>query len=321
MIDNIIEIHGKKVYLLDNIIKNEILPDPKVADIWVVNNKEELLVKKFLRNVIRSKDINIYLKPLFLQKEFKQFYSNKDNNLKNLCDGYIKDLDFIEKIPFIDRTNIFIDKFRNARFYDHNNEEKFLYQRFFDYYYTRMKKIKPVINHKSLTGYSYPLIEAYFRNNRDAFVISRKLLNEAYSKKWITRKYIDTSHLCSKCSSGFLNYREICPKCGNHNLRARNIIHHFRCAYVGIETDFIYNNKLICPKCSSELKNLGVDYDKPGNLFICKNKKCNHEFQDAPIGVFCIDCKTEQEPHVLIVRKVYEYEVTNIGLELGLSIN
>lgn len=320
MTDKLLEINGMNVLLLDNYIENDILPDQDLADIWIVNNINEGLVKKFLRKKIRSKDINIYLKPIFLQKELKKFYFNKNNNLKYLSDGYIKSLDFIDKLPFIEIVFSYISKYQHERNFNEVKEKEFLFKRFFDHYYTRAKKIKPILNHKSLTGYCYPFIEAYFRNTKDAFVISRNMLNEAFYEGWIRRNYIDTSHLCSKCNSGFLNYREVCPKCNDHNLTAENIIHHFRCAYVGVERDFVYNNKLICPKCSSELKNIGVDYDKPGNIFTCKNKKCNNEFQDAPIGVFCVDCSTKQNPSDLIVRKIYEYEITTLGLKVGLSI-
>ena len=209
-------------------------------------------------------------------------------------------------------------KYGNQRNLKNFTENNFLLQKTFDYYYTRKKRIKPVLNHISLTGYSYPRIEAYFSTTRDAFIISRLLLQEAYTNGWLSRKYMDTSHLCHKCSSGFLNYREICPKCGEHNLRASHIIHHFRCAYVGKEKDFNFKNKLVCPKCSSELKNLGVDYDRPGKTFTCRNKKCDHEFQDAPVGVNCVDCETEQSPSELIVRKIYEYKITSLGMEKGL---
>ncbi|KAA5532072.1 TackOD1 domain-containing metal-binding protein [Paenimyroides baculatum] len=320
MTDTVIEIHGKKVLLLEHAIEHDVLPDPCSTDIWVINHSDEWLVRRFLRRIVRSKNIKIYLKPVFLQKEFKKFYATKDNHLKYLSDGYIKGLDIIEKIPLIEQISFFVSKYADKRNYENFTENDFFIQKTFDYYYTRKKRITPVLKHKSLTGYSYPRIETYFYNNREAFINSRMLLQEAFTNNWLTRHYVDTSHLCHKCSSGFLNYREICPKCSHHNLKASNLIHHFRCAYVGVEKDFIFKDKMVCPKCSSELRNLGVDYDRPGKIFNCKNKKCQHEFQDAPVGVHCVDCETEQAPHELVVRKIYEYEITAQGMKIGLHL-
>lgn len=320
MTDTVIEIHGKKVLLLEHAVEHDVLPDPCSTDIWVINHSDEWLVRRFLRRVVRSKNIKIYLKPVFLQKEFKKFYTTKDNHLKLLCDGYIKGLDILEKIPLIEQVASFVNRYADKRNNEDFTENNFFIQKTFDYYYTRKKRITPVLKHKSLTGYSYPRIETYFYNNREAFINSRMLLQEAFANNWLSRHYIDTGHLCHNCSSGFLNYREICPKCSNHNLKASSIIHHFRCAYVGVEKDFVFKDKLVCPKCSSELRNLGVDYDKPGKIFNCKSKKCQHEFQDAPVGVHCVDCGTEQAPHELVVRKIYEYEITAQGMQIGLHL-
>lgn len=320
MIDALIEIHGKKVHLLEHAVEHDILPDPCSSDIWVINHPNEWLVRRFLRKIVRSKNIKVYMKPVFLQKEFKKFYTNKDNHLKHLSDGYIKNLDIIEKIPMIEQIGNFVQKYADKRNFEDYPENYFFIQKTFDYFYTRKKRIVPILKHKSLTGYAYPRIETYFYNNREAFINSRLLLQEAFTNGWLTRNYVDTSHLCHKCSSGFLNYREICPKCSEHNLKASNIIHHFRCAYVGVEKDFVYKEKMVCPKCSAELKNLGVDYDRPGKVYNCKNKKCTHEFQDPPVGVHCIDCGTEQQPHDLVVRKIYEYEITAKGMQIGLNI-
>lgn len=320
MIDTLIEVHRKRVLLLEHAIANGIIPDPSAADVWVVNHDNETLVKAFLRQIIGSNDIRVYLKPIFLQKKLKKFYLNRDYHLKHLCDGYLKDLNIIDKLPVIEQLELYVKKYkdqRNSKNFETNN---FLLLKTFDYYYTRKKRIRPVLNHMSLTGYSYPRIEAFFSNERDAFITSRLLLQEAYSNDWLSRKYEDTSHLCSKCTSGFLNYREICPKCGKHDLRASWIIHHFRCAHVGEENDYIFKDKLVCPKCSSTLKNLGVDYDRPGKVYICGSKKCQHEFQDPPVGVNCVDCETEQSPSKLIVQKIYRYKITKLGIEKGLLI-
>lgn len=320
MLDNIIEVYGKRMLLLKVAIEKNVLPDPNESDLWVVNHPDAKLVKKFLIKVNRSENINIYLKPIFLQKELKKGYNQNAELLKHFSDGYIKGLSFIDKIPNIEFINNFIinQKF-NLNKFEKSSDEYFLYKSLV-YYYTRKKEVVPIVNRKALTGYSYPKIESLFENKTTAFIKSRALLAEAYVNEIFSRNYVDTSHLCKNCYSGFLNFREICPKCSTHNLKMRNLIHHFRCAYVGIDKDFFIKDKMVCPKCTSEIKNVGVEYDKPGKIFICRNKKCNHEFQDPPIGVHCVDCRTEQSPEDLVVRKIYSYELTNKGNEKILDL-
>lgn len=315
MVDNVIELYGKKVILLEKAIQDKSLPDPDLADIWIVNHSNPKLVKRFLILMMRSNKIEVFLKPIFLQNDFKKAYGDSYNFLKHLSDGTIKGLNFLEKIAHIDTINLFIEKIRTTYNYKDKSSDEYYIQKILFYYYTRMKSIIPILDRSSLSGYSYPRIEAFFKNKEDAYVRSRFLLRESFQLGFLSRSYIDTSHLCKNCQSGFLNYREICPKCSGHDLKARDLIHHFRCAYVGVEKDYIFKDKHVCPKCSSEIRNLGVDYDKPGKIFVCKDKKCNHEFQDAPIGVHCVDCKVEQSPEELIVKKIYSYELTTLGYE------
>lgn len=317
--DAMIEIHGMKVVLLEKAIQNSMLPDPCDSDLWLVNHTDGWLVRKFLRLVIQSNDIRIHLQPIFLQQELKVNYSRKVDLLEYLSDGYIENLDFLWKLPMIQRVKSYIQKRID---YDKLKKkfdwDRILMQKTFDYYHTRQRDIRPILYPKSHTGYCYPRLEVFFVDPEKAFKESRRLLRKANKNSWLRRHYVDTCHLCNACSGGFLNYREICPKCQSHNLRSRTLIHHFRCAHVAIQQDFIKGDHLICPKCSKELRNLGVDYDKPGQVFKCKGSNCQHEFQNAPVAAYCVNCKTQQPSEELLVKKVYRFEITGEGLEIGL---
>jgi Thaumarchaeal output domain 1 len=297
--------NGIRVQLLDDCIDRNEIPDTENADIWIINNEKAWEVRKFLISVIRHPDPKVFLKPVFLQKDLKKIYKEfKNYNLKHLCDGYIQDLNIQNKIPYIQFILNFIAKL-DASFHQGDLLKKTLL-----YYHSRNKDIDFYESANSLNGYSYPRIEAYYDGTTDAYINGRALLHDAYKDDLLHRKYVDTSHICKKCHSGFLNYREECPKCKEHNLQVRVLIHHFRCAHVATEQSFQQGDRLICPKCSMELRNLGVDYDKPGKVFYCLNEKCKNEFQKPLIGVHCINCKTEQAPAELHLEKIYNYELT-----------
>ncbi|SHF16561.1 TackOD1 domain-containing metal-binding protein [Chryseobacterium takakiae] len=303
--------NGISAQLLDDCINRNEIPDADNADIWIINNDKALNVRKFLVSLIRHPDPKVFLKPVFLRKDLKNLYKEYKNfNLKHLCDGYIKELDIQSKIPYIRFILNFIKNLNPSISFSEDD----LLKKTLMYYYSRNKDIEFHESSGSLSGYSYPRIEAYYDGTTEAYVHGRALLNTAYKNDFLQRNYIDTSHICKKCYSGFLNYREECPKCKQHNLQVRVLIHHFRCAYVATEQSFRQGEKMICPKCSMELKNLGVDYDKPGKVFYCLNDLCKHEFQKPLIGVHCINCKTEQSPSELNLEKIYNYELTQKAL-------
>lgn len=301
--------NGITALMLEEYIDNNEIPDAGSADIWIINNDKAWNVKKFLIRVIRHHDPKVFLKPIFLQKSFKKTYKEyKNYNLKHLCDGYIDELDFKNKSVYIQFILNFIKKNHlKTNIFQEND----LLKKTLIYYYSRDKNIEFHESADSLSGYSYPRIEAHYDSIADAYEYTRLMLNSGYKNDLLSRHYVDTSHICKKCNSGFLNYREECPKCRGHNLQARVLIHHFRCAFVATENTFQHGDRLICPKCSTELKNIGVDYDRPGKIFYCKNHTCGNEFQKPLIGVHCINCKTEQTPSELKLEKIYNYELTH----------
>ncbi|RMZ60304.1 hypothetical protein D1632_05025 [Chryseobacterium nematophagum] len=320
MAERIINIKDFTVLLLEDSIENNILPEAISADIWIVNHKSAWHVLRFLKKIIRSSDPRIYLKPVFLQREFKSFYKfNREYNLKQLCDGYIENLDISKNIIGIQHIFDFISelKKRSGSLYENNNEH---FCRIAYYCYSRQKDIKIFESHDSLTGYSYPRLEAHFSDRNEAYLKGRRILREAHKNNFLKREYVDTTHICKKCNSGFLIYRESCPSCGGHDLQVRSLIHHFRCAYVGPEDEFRKENHLSCPKCSAQLRNLAVDYDKPGKIFYCKNEKCGKEFQKPLIAVHCVNCSTEQMPYELKIEKVYQYELTSEAINEIINI-
>ncbi|MBW3524175.1 hypothetical protein [Chryseobacterium sp. NKUCC03_KSP] len=294
------------VLLHDSVSKNEI-PDHNIADVWIINHEKPWIVKQFLQSIIKHPDPHVYLKPVFLQKNLKIAYKKKKKyNLRHLCDGYIDHLHLDDRVASVEFILHFIKNLQKTEGL-HSNE---ILQKTLWYYYSRNKKIEFHESSDSLNGYPYPRIESYFSGQKESYLSTKEMLTNAYKSGFLNRNYADTSHLCHKCSSGFLNYREECPKCGSHNLQVRSLIHHFRCAYVASEDHFQKGERMICPKCNTELKNLGVDYDRPSKIFFCKKQDCRHEFQKPLIGVHCISCKTEQAPSELKVEKIYKYEIT-----------
>ncbi len=311
---HIVELYGKRILLLNNFIAQGILPDPFIADVWLVNFENIGKVKKFLRRIARSPDRRVYLKPIYLEDNLRSFFGDNSRFIRCLSDGFLGDTDSLQIATLLDQVAYFMEKHGHLASEQKNREDQIM-QHIVAYSYTRRSKIVPLRLTQSLTGYAFPRIDAFFFNKSDAYLNGHLLLQQAVVQGFLKETYFDTQHLCRNCNSGFLHYRELCPKCGGHDLNAVELIHHFRCAYVGPETDYAFQHKLVCPKCSVQLENRGVDYDKPGHIFFCTNNLCNHKFQEAPIQVSCVNCGTVQKSSELLVKKMYQYELTREGIQ------
>jgi len=134
---------------------------------------------------------------------------------------------------------------------------------------------------------------------------------------FLSKHFFDRFHCCPSCGSSRLNVREECSACRSADLFEETTIHHFRCAHQAIERQFRQGEKLVCPKCSRELRHFGVDYDKPGLTTACRS--CGHIDEDSLVGFVCIDCASKHDGQAVATRDWYEYKITAAGERALLS--
>jgi hypothetical protein len=153
-------------------------------------------------------------------------------------------------------------------------------------------------------------------NMRDDFIRFNHVLVElGYAK---LKKFIERIHVCPHCSSSRLFYMEACPKCDSSHLKEEPMLHHFRCANISPESSYAYDGELRCPKCHHFLRHIGVDYDRPSNVYTCL--ECSHTFIHTRMKVYCSSCKKTLRPSKLLAYDIYSYEFTPEGI-LALSSN
>jgi CheY-like chemotaxis protein len=163
----------------------------------------------------------------------------------------------------------------------------------------------------SLLCYNLPLGDA------DVVREAEKLLKNGF----LRREFFDRFHFCYRCGSARMHVREECPECRSPELREEQYLHHFRCAYQGIESDFRRGDKLICPKCRQELSHFSVDYDKPGAVMVCG--RCSHTSSDPVIGFVCLDCAAHVDSDAAASRDSFSYALTEEGtafLQMGRAL-
>lgn len=116
----------------------------------------------------------------------------------------------------------------------------------------------------------------------------RALLEHLAHSGLLGRDYFDRLHVCTVCGSSRLNVREECHACQSSHIVEFSLIHHYRCAHQAAEEHFIESERLVCPKCRRELRHYGVDYDRPGTSFSCRD--CGATSPEPEVGFRCVDC-------------------------------
>ncbi|MCG8607210.1 hypothetical protein MJD09_19775, partial [bacterium] len=168
--------------------------------------------------------------------------------------------------------------------------------------------LRPLRNFHASVGYCFPLVQVLFDAQEGQAVAFLENLEEA---QLLTTKLVDKVNVCPRCSHSQINFRELCPTCRSLNISEESTIHHFRCAHVGRETEYRRGFKFNCPKCSRELRHIGVDYDKPAEVMWCND--CNHNFSDPLLSCFCLVCGNSCSPEDVFLKQINEYSLSLDG--------
>lgn len=139
--------------------------------------------------------------------------------------------------------------------------------------------------------------------------ITAKLLEMGYIEP---TKFVERIHLCPSCSHDHLIFSECCTKCKSSNLKEEDMIHHFRCANISKESDYIYDDELRCPKCKRRLRHIGIDYDRPSKVQTCI--ECGAVQLHSEMKVICAKCGQQIQPHQLTPYDIYQYTFTPLGI-------
>jgi len=175
------------------------------------------------------------------------------------------------------------------------------------YLFSRNLMLAPVNTRLSNIGYDFPLISDMSVESDPLFIMN--ILNGYSKQNFFSKVPLDKINICYDCQSSYLNFSECCTKCNALDLETEELVHHFRCAYVGPQSDFLRDAKLICPKCDHQLKHIGIDYDKPSEIHTCKS--CNHSSQETKMKAKCVDCQKENELEQLVTHEIFQYNPTD----------
>jgi uncharacterized protein YbaR (Trm112 family) len=163
-------------------------------------------------------------------------------------------------------------------------------------------------------GYHYPVVESILGNPDEVEFFLSKLFDAGL----LERKAFDKNLSCPECGSLNISSRYCCPFCKSFNIQKSSLVEHVKCGYLDLETKFIRNGRLVCPKCNQELRNEDVDYRKAGVWCSCKD--CSKSF-DIPVPEhYCRDCHKVSSFEEIIINDVYSY-TSKATVNAGSSLN
>ncbi|MEW6747212.1 MAG: hypothetical protein AB1486_31145 [Planctomycetota bacterium] len=147
---------------------------------------------------------------------------------------------------------------------------------------------------------------------------SLEALEELADLGLLRREPHNVIHVCPECRRSQINFRELCAYCYSFDLELESLIHHFRCAHSGVESDFTSGFELVCPKCHQLLHQLGQDFDRPGKVYVCRT--CQRVSETPVLRVQCLHCHKEFESTEVEPFRIYRYRPTFLAVravELG----
>lgn len=160
----------------------------------------------------------------------------------------------------------------------------------------------------STSLYRYPIIEALYPELESTY---RFVLAEKNRSILDAEQLVDRIRVCSTCNSGHLNYVDVCPSCSSIDIESQSSLHCFTCGHVDDQQSFLRRGKLECPKCMTQLRHIGVDYDRPLENHKCNS--CSNLFVEAATLTQCMSCDSKVPVNELVVRKIYQYRLGEAG--------
>ncbi len=290
--------------------------DPQVAQTVAgfliqegTNSAQQLLAR------IRSRrPLDIYLKPVVLNPASTDGISSRTEAAFDAC-WELGDAPGSTPIPHrdlpssirnrIDSINRRIHQIREGG----STEEGSLGIRLLRFMATRKSTFTPIRTSEVKDGFVYPQLQPLLEGTGRVVI---PVLSALEKRGRLRGDFVTRRHACINCRSGFLNFIETCPDCGSANLEVDDLVHHFRCAYTGPIWEYQQEDiPLSCPKCDRELRQIGVDYDKPSLAYLCN--QCGNQFQDPTVRTDCYHCGHSSPPEQQIEETIKEYSLTSPG--------
>lgn len=156
----------------------------------------------------------------------------------------------------------------------------------------------------------YPPLDRMFYLNVETVI---DILDYIVQTGVMDKKVVETLRFCPVCFSYEIIPTEHCPNCSSTNISRGRTIEHFSCGYRNLETVFLLNKGLECPRCRKQLLIEGKDYSRGKLMYKCH--ACGNLSDKPIIDYHCQKCGEYFPIDELGETLVFHYELKNGKLE------
>ena len=305
---------GRRILMVRGVVPIDMVSEVKADDFDAIYVEDANLshneLAYILQNLSPFQSLKCRLKPRYLNATLK----SRVQRLEPLVDGYAQSPDDKDMCEGIEEIYSNLDMIETYDIAEVKNNSYMLFLKLCKYAISRGELTFTIAMEPAYamghTALYMAKLNNLSKNTKDEFLRFNHLLVElGYAKK---KKFLERIHLCPHCYNSYLLFMECCPKCQSSHLKEEPVLHHFRCANISPESSYAYDGDLRCPKCHQFLRHIGVDYDRPSNVYTCQ--ECNHTFLHTQMKVYCSSCKKHHRPSDLIAHDLYIYEFTPEGI-------
>ena len=171
--------------------------------------------------------------------------------------------------------------------------------------------IRLVLQKNTGEKFLYPPLDKMLYMNVDKVL---DVLDFIVSKEFMVKKQVETLKFCPICFSYEIIPTEHCTNCGSTNISRGRIIEHFSCGYKNLESLFLTNGGLECPRCHKSLLVESKDYLRGKLMYKCH--ACGNLYDSPVIDYHCQKCGEYFPIEELGETVVYQYEINDHKMEL-----
>jgi diguanylate cyclase (GGDEF)-like protein len=174
-------------------------------------------------------------------------------------------------------------------------------------------RIEPVASDTARVGHHYPEISKALGIKPGEEL---SLLESLAETGCLARELVDKVDICPYCLHDNLRLRRLCPHCRSSLIIKKEVLHHFRCGWAGVEDDAIKGMDLVCPKCKTHLQHIGVDYERASQSYYCTT--CRKIFAQPLEEFLSLVCGRQIPKDGTMIHPIFVYSLTSVGMEAAI---
>jgi hypothetical protein len=154
-------------------------------------------------------------------------------------------------------------------------------------------------------GVTYPEAE---KITGDDTATVNKWLERLASDNILERRFVSKLIICAKCGSSDTPVQYCCPNCKSIEIDKKSLLEHLACGVIDKDDNFKQGGRLVCPRCSRELGELGISHRAVGTWFLCRG--CMKPFDKPHSFHLCRKCRHFFAIDDAVLEDVWAYRLT-----------